>query len=411
MPSATSAMESTSAGVAAAAPYSQSQASVSAREVAVPRTRIASIDVMRGLVMLLMLVDHVREKIYLHLQVTDPMTIATTTPDLFFTRLSAHICAPVFVFLTGLSAWLYANPVSGQPRSPRRFLIERGLLLVVLEITVINFSWSGTYTTLWLQVIWAIGISMIVLGLMSGLPRWLLATVGFAIVFGHNLLTPITFQPGEPGYSLWTILHDRAFLVADGPLRIKVTYPVLPWIGVILLGYVTGPLYARAMASSRRMQYLVGLGVCCLLLLLVLRGFNIYGETLPWVHGETFVKTLMSWLNFTKYPPSLDFLLLTLGIAFLLMAWFETMDNAATRVITVFGAAPMFFYILHLYVLLVLYRIALAIFGPNHGELFGVDDFYWVWIVAPILAFALYFPTRAFARFKRTSTQAWVRYF
>jgi uncharacterized membrane protein len=382
-----------------------------AREIATPRVRLTSIDVMRGLVMLFMLVDHVREKIYLHLQVTDPMTIATTTPDLFFTRLSAHICAPVFVFLTGLSAWLYANPPSGPPRSPRSFLIQRGLLLVFLEITLINFSWSGTYATLWLQVIWAIGICMIVLGLASSLPRWLLGAVGFLIVFGHNLLSPISFQPGELGYSLWTILHDRAVLVADEPLQIKVTYPVLPWIGVILLGYVAGPIYSRAVASSQRLRYLIALGVGCLLLLLVLRGFNIYGETLPWVQGETFTQTLMSWLNFTKYPPSLDFLLLTLGLAFLMLAWFDGMENGATRVLVTFGSAPMFFYILHLYVLLVLYRIALAIFGPNQGELFGVDDFYWVWIVSPLLAFALYFPTRAFARFKRTSKQAWVRYF
>jgi uncharacterized membrane protein len=158
-------------------------------------------------------------------------------------------------------------------------------------------------------------------------------------------------------------------------------------------------------------QYLIGLGIGCLLLLLVLRGFNIYGETLPWVQGDTFVTTLMSWLNFTKYPPSLDFLLLTLGIAFLLLAWFEGMENGATRVLVTFGSAPMFFYILHLYALLILYRIALAIFGPNHGDLFGVDHFYWVWVVSPLLAFALYFPTRAFARFKRTSKQAWVRYF
>lgn len=407
----TSVLENTSAAVATSPGYAKSQTAAPAREIAVPRPRIASIDVMRGLVMAIMMVDHVREKIYLHMQVTDPMTIATTTPDLFFTRLSAHLCAPVFVFLTGLAAWLYANPASGKRRSPRGFLIKRGLLLIVLEVTVINFSWAGTYTTLWLQVIWAIGISMIVLGLMSGLPRWLLAVVGAAIVFGHNLLTPITFQPGETGYSLWTVLHDRAFLIADGPLKVKVTYPVLPWIGVILLGYAAGPLYASVVASSRRTRILIGMGLACLLLLLVLRGFNIYGETLPWVQGETGVQTLMSWLNFTKYPPSLDFLLLTLGVAFLLLAWFESMDNAATRALVIFGAAPMFFYILHLYVLLVLYRIALGVFGPNHGELFGVDDFYWVWIVAPILAFALYFPCRAFARFKRTSTQAWVRYF
>lgn len=391
--------------------YSSTAPLAQAREIATPRVRLTSIDVMRGLVMLLMLQDHVREKIYLHMQITDPMTIATTTPDLFFTRLSAHICAPVFVFLTGLSAWLYANPPSGQPRSPRSFLIQRGLLLVFLELTLINFSWSGTYTTLWLQVIWAIGICMIVLGLASSLPRWLLGAVGLLIVFGHNLLSPISFQPGEPGYSLWTILHDRAVLVAGEPLTIKVTYPVLPWIGVILLGYVAGPIYSRAVASSQRVRYLFALGVGCLLLLLVLRGFNIYGETLPWVHGENFTQTLMSWLNFTKYPPSLNFLLLTLGISFLLLAWFDGMENGATRVLVVFGSAPMFFYIVHLYVLLILYRIALAIFGPNHGELFGVDDFYWVWVLSPLLAFALYFPTRAFARFKRTSKQAWVRYF
>jgi hypothetical protein len=123
------------------------------------------------------------------------------------------------------------------------------------------------------------------------------------------------------------------------------------------------------------------------------------------------VQTVMSFLNVTKYPPSLDFLLLTLGVASLLMAWFERMDNAFTRAMVIFGGAPMFFYILHLYVLLVLYRVVLAIFGPNKGELFGVDDFYWVWIISPILAFALYFPCRAFANFKRTSQQAWVRYF
>lgn len=406
-----SVLSSIATDVQSARPYSGAAPLAQEREIATPRVRLGSIDVMRGLVMLFMLVDHVREKIYLHLQVTDPMTIATTTPDLFFTRLSAHICAPVFVFLTGLSAWLYANPPSGPPRSPRSFLIQRGLLLVFLEITVINFSWAGTYTTLWLQVIWAIGICMIVLGLMSSLPRWFLGALGFLIVFGHNLLSPIAFQPGETGYSLWTILHDRAVLVAGEPLQIKVTYPVLAWIGVILLGYVAGPIYSRAVASSQRVRYLLAFGVGCLLLLLVLRGFNIYGETLPWAHGDTFTQTLMSWLNFTKYPPSLGFLLLTLGIAFLLLAWFDGMDNGATRVLVAFGSAPMFFYILHLYVLLVLYQIALAIFGPTHGELFGVDDFYWVWIASPLLAFALYFPTRAFARFKRTSKQAWVRYF
>ena len=215
---------------------------------AVHAARIGAIDLMRGLVMLFMLVDHVRETIYLHLQVGDPMDAQTTAPALYFTRLTAHLCAPTFVFLTGLGAWLYAHPPGGAARSASGFLFKRGLLLVLLEITLVSFAWTGDLPlkTIYLQVIWAIGLSMIALSAVTALPlRWL-AAAGLLIVFGHNALSPITFQPGETGYSLWTILHDRGFLVADGPLKVKVSYPVLPWIGVILLGYAAGPLYGRA---------------------------------------------------------------------------------------------------------------------------------------------------------------------
>jgi len=405
-------MTSSVSNVAAAPAYAGTARPLEA-VVTAARARIAAIDVMRGLVIVLMLLDHVREAIYLHMQVGDPMDVGATEPQLFFTRLTAHLCAPTFVFLTGLGAWLYANPAGQPARSPREFLVKRGLLLIFLELTVVNFAWTGDVPphTLWLQVIWAIGISMVVLGLLSGLPRWLLAAIGFVIVFGHNLLTPISFPPGHPLFAVWTILHERAFLVAEGALKIKVTYPVLPWIGVILLGYAAGPLYSQAIDAARRTKALVLLGLGCLALLVVLRGFNIYGETLPWVAGADFTHTLMSFLNYTKYPPSLDFLLFTIGIAFLLMAWFERADNGLSRALAVFGAAPMFFYIVHLYVLLILQKLAVATVGPTHGTRFGVDDFYWVWIGAVLLAVALYFPTRAFARYKRTSKQAWVRYF
>lgn len=363
--------------------------------------------------MLFMLVDHVREAIYLHMQVGDPMDVQSTDPALFFTRMLAHMCAPTFVFLTGLGAWLYANPANGAPRSPSSFLIKRGLLLIFLELTVINFAWAGDMPpkTLWLQVIWAIGISMVVLGLMTSLPRWLLATIGAVIVFGHNLLTPIHFPPGHPLFAIWTILHERAFLVEEGLVRVKVTYPVLPWIGVILLGYVAGPLYSKFMAAERRVKLLVMLGAGCLALLVLLRTFNIYGETLPWtVQGET-IRTVMDFVNFTKYPPSLDFLLLTIGIALLLMAWFENQDNLLTRAIAAIGGAPMFFYILHLYVLLVLQKIAVATLGANHGERWGVDSVVWIWIGAVVLSVLLYFPTRAFGDFKRRTSIGWVKYF
>ena len=373
--------------------------------------RIASIDIMRGLVIVLMLIDHVRERFYLHMQVSDPMDVETTSPALFFTRLSAHICAPTFVFLTGLSAWLYAHPSSGKVRSASGFLFKRGLFLVLLEITLVNFSWAGSFGTFWLQVIWVIGLSMIALSVLVMLPRWLIGAIGFVIVFGHNLLTPITFQPGEFGYSLWTILHDRGFLLDTDALRIKVSYPLLPWIGVIALGYFAGPLYARTMDAITRRKTLVGLGLGCLALLLVLRGFNIYGESLPWVSGETALQTVMSFLNFTKYPPSLDFLLLTLGIAFLLLAWFENQKNAVVDALEVFGSAPMFFYLLHLYVLLIIYQIILAIVGPNQGDLFGVDHIWWIWIISAVLTFVLYFPTKVFSRFKHGTNLWWVKYF
>lgn len=384
-----------------------------AASVAAARSRIASIDVMRGLVMLFMLVDHVREAIYLHMQVGDPMDVQATEPALFFTRMLAHICAPTFVFLTGLGAWLYANPAAGAPRSPSSFLIKRGLLLIFLEITVINFAWAGDIPpkTLWLQVIWAIGISMVVLGLMTSLPRWLLATIGALIVFGHNLLTPIHFPPGHPLFAIWTILHERAFLVEEGLVKVKITYPVLPWIGVILLGYVAGPLYSKFMAAERRIKLLLLLGAGCLALLVLLRTFNIYGETLPWTSQGDAIRTVMDYLNFTKYPPSLHFLLLTLGISLLLMAWFEKQDNLITRAIAAIGGAPMFFYILHLYVLLVLQKIAVATLGANHGERWGVDSVLWIWVGAVVLSVLLYFPTRAFGDFKRRTSIGWVKYF
>lgn len=377
---------------------------------AVTNKRIASIDVMRGLVILLMMVDHVRERFFYHLNVSDPMDLEMTSPALFFTRMTAHLCAPTFVFLTGMAAWLYANPANKPPRSASSFLLKRGLFLVLIEITLVNFSWFGNFDTIWLQVIWAIGLSMIALSLMVKLPFLVIGLVGLVIVAGHNLLSPITFNPGETGYTLWAILHDRG-IIFDGAIRIKASYPVLPWIGVILLGYCAGPLYARTMDMLARRKRLIGLGLSLLAILLLLRGFNIYGEVLPWQAQSTALVTLMDFINFTKYPPSLDFLLLTIGIALLMLAWFETLSNKFMDALEVFGSAPMFIYILHLYVLLISYRIALATVGPNAGDLFAFDYVWQIWAVTALLVWALYYPTRAFAKFKHSTTMAWVKYF
>jgi uncharacterized membrane protein len=190
----------------------RSQATGSSVEAAAAK-RISSIDALRGLVILLMLVDHTREFFFMHVPVSDPMDVQTTPTALFFTRLSAHLCAPIFVALTGLAAWLYAASRGGAGAASD-FLLKRGLFLVVLELTLVNFAWGFDLTpdTMFLQVIWAIGLSMIALAALVHLPRSLLIVVGAALVLGHNLLDPITFTPNEPGYTVWAILHDRGFI-------------------------------------------------------------------------------------------------------------------------------------------------------------------------------------------------------
>ena len=362
--------------------------------------RIVSIDVMRGLVMLLMTVDHVRETFYLQHQVGDPMDVGTTPPALFFIRLAAHFCAPMFVFLTGLSAWLYAHPPGG-PRSATGFLARRGLLLLALEVTVVNAAWSGTaLSTIYLQVIWAIGLAMLALALLHRLPLPVLGLLGLVIVGGHNAL-----EQGTLPSAAWTILEQRGFLALD-PVRIKVSYPVLAWIGVILLGYACGPLYARA--AALRMRRLTLAGIACLALLIVLRSMNGYGEPVPWTPQQDVVHATMAFLNFTKYPPSLDFLLLTLGAGSIALAWIERVNTVGTRVAAVFGGAPLFYYLLHLYALLVLQKLAAAALGVPRAD---VAHVWQVWAIAALLAVVLYLPTRLFGSYKRTSGKGWVKYF
>ncbi|MFZ6779910.1 DUF1624 domain-containing protein [Undibacterium sp. Ji83W] len=379
--------------------------------------RINSIDALRGLVMMIMMFDHVRETFFLHQQVSDPMDVGQTAPALFFTRLAAHLCAPVFVFLTGLSAWLYANPPSGPrdsgPRDASSFLIKRGLLLVALELTLVNFAWAGQFppATIYLQVIWVIGLAMITLGLLHKLPPLLLGILGLLIVTGHNALADLSFAPGTASYALWTLLLHRGYLISDAAINIKVSYPLLPWIGIILLGYVAGRLYATGISAHRRQRLLTILGITALLLFALLRVVNGYGETQPWQYHGNSLLTLMSFFNLTKYPPSLDFALLTLGIGMCYLALLEKYPGKLSRIASVFGGAPMFYYLLHLYVLLALQKMMLATFGANHGQRFGVDHVWQVWLISVVLIPVLYYPCRAFARYKRQSGKAWVRYF
>ena len=374
------------------------------------KKRIASIDILRGLVMLFMLVDHVRERFFYHLNVSDPMDLDATSPPLFFTRISAHLCAPVFVFLTGMSAWLYAHPANRPVRSATPFLFKRGLFIIFVEVAIINWLWLGTYDALYLQVMWAIGISMVALSVLCKLPPKVILALGLLIVCGHNLLDPVNFVKGEWGYTIWSVLHDRGFIFESDSFRIKASYPVLPWIGVILLGYSLGPVYARDYDADKRRKTLLMLTAVMWTALIILRATNLYGEHLPFEVQDSMVKTVMSFINYTKYPPSLDYILMNLGGAFLILFALDKVNNRVSKVIEDFGSAPMFFYVLHLFVLLVLYRLAINIFGPNKGEMFAFDHVWQIWCGALVLGTVLYFPTKAFANFKKQSKHPLIKY-
>ena len=374
--------------------------------------RLQSIDALRGLVILFMLLDHVRETFLLHLQVPDPMDVAVTEPALFFSRTLAHLCAPVFIFLTGLSAFLYAEKHQGRA-AVSSFLLKRGLFLVALEFTLVNFAWTFQVppAVIYLQVIWAIGLSMLALSALLWLPRPVLIALGLVIIGGHNLLDPLHFTTDSALHVPWAILHDRGWIEVSEHLRLRTSYPLLPWIGVIVLGYAAGPWFSRGFDPERRLRNLAGWAQAALLVFMLLRLINGYGER-PWVVGEDGMRTLMSLLNITKYPPSLLFLCLTLGCGLLLLRSFERkQERPWLRPLTVFGSAPMFFYLLHLYVLKLLYIAAVAIWGLNHGSHFGFDAVWPLWLCTAVLAVGLYPAVRWFAELKgRRRDITWLKY-
>ncbi|MFJ3522109.1 DUF1624 domain-containing protein [Pseudomonas sp. NPDC090203] len=376
-------------------------------------TRLQSIDALRGLIIVFMLLDHVRETFFLHRQVSDPMDVASTSPELFVSRTLAHFCAPLFVFLTGLSAFLYGERHPGRGQVSR-FLFVRGLVLIALEVTLVNFAWTFEFppAVIYLQVIWAIGLSMIALAALVALPRLALAALGIAIIAGHNMLDTLHFGADSLMHIPWAVLHDRGWIEISDSLRLRTSYPLLPWIGVIAVGYAAGPWFARGADANRRQINLVAWGVGLLALFLALRGINGYGEK-PWAPGDTLTLTLMSIFNITKYPPSLLFLSLTLGVGLLTLAWLERAGSSKwLKPLVIFGAAPMFFYLLHLYVLKVLYLIAVALWGQNQGRYFGFDSVAAVWLCAAVLIVALFPAVRWFAELKaRRRDISWLKYF
>ncbi|WP_427969396.1 DUF1624 domain-containing protein [Altererythrobacter sp.] len=377
------------------------------------KARLANIDALRGFVMVLMLLDHLRETWFVNYVVSDPIDAATVLPAIGFARFAVSFCAPIFVALTGLGVYLFS--INHTVEETSSYLLKRGLLLVVIELAYLSPLYWGIVPqpTLWLQVIWAIGLCMIALAGLMRLPRPALIAFGLVILCFHNLLDPVRLTPDNPLFPLWAILYQRDVIELPFGFLAKTTYPLLPWLGVIALGYAIGNWFRPEFAPEKRNRNLLVLGFGMIAAFVLLRMLNVYGDK-PWymTEGDS-VRSVISFISMTKYPPSLLFLLPTLGGGALLLVLFEKInDSKLIASLAVFGAAPMFFYLLHLTVLRILYHSALAIYGPNNGSAYMFDNYHWVLLWYPIMLVILYFPTVWYARLKRRRRDiAWLKYF
>jgi uncharacterized membrane protein len=380
--------------------------------------RLDSIDLLRGIAMVVMALDHTRD--FFHYARFDPLDLQFTTPILFITRWITHHCAPGFVFLAGTGAFLSLG--RGKTRADlSRFLITRGLWLIVLELTVVRFGWlfNVDYSFSFGQVIWAIGWSMVFLSGLIFFPRWALSVVSIGMIGLHNAFDGVQADtPGALGW-IWQILHVQSPIVYSPNAIFFVAYPLIPWIGVMAAGYLFGSLLQREESARRKTLYRLGFGLIAGFV--VLRALNIYGDPHPWsVQGST-VHTILSFLDTHKYPPSLLYLMMTLGPAIAVLPLLERWRNGFASFLTVFGRVPLFYYVLHLYLIHLCAIAAAIVVGINPAFLFsntfpgrwqvpygfGLPTVYLVWIGVVLV---LYFPCRWFADLKRRRRDVWLSY-
>lgn len=303
--------------------------------------RLLGIDRLRGLVIALMVLDHVRD--FFSPTPFWPDDLPDTTPGWFFTRWLTHLCAPVFVLLAGSSAFMRAQKVGKLAQS--KYLLSRGLLLMLLEITLINLSWQFHYQFVFLQVIWALGVGMVVLAGLIHLPRWLIAVFAFSQILLHNLLDTLPQQ--DMGF-LWGLLHFQNYYpLHESGFGVFVAYPLIPWLGVMAAGYLLGD-WLLTSGDSRQRKLLTS-GLLLIGLFVVLRSFNIYGDHQLWTsQPQGAIYTVMHYLDASKYPPSLLYLCMTLGPALLLLALFDKWTPPLDRGLLLFGRHPLFVYVIHI---------------------------------------------------------------
>ncbi|HNF30693.1 MAG TPA: heparan-alpha-glucosaminide N-acetyltransferase domain-containing protein [Chitinophagaceae bacterium] len=377
-------------------------------------SRIESIDVLRGIVMIIMALDHTRD-FYSNI-LFDPLDLTKTNVPLFFTRWVTHFCAPIFVFLAGTSAYLYLSKGKTKKQAAT-FLFTRGLWLIFVELTIINFAWSFDYTFSFVgvQVIWAIGWSMIFLSLLVYLKPLYIGIIGILIIATHNSLDNIHVESFGNYKYLWAFLHEQYFFPYNNNSRfIGIMYPIIPWIGVIAAGFWFGTLYKLEFA--KRKNILLLLGIACLLLFVLIRYSNQYGDLNIWTKQSNWYFTILSFINCTKYPPSLLFLLITLGIAFIVLAFLENVQSKILNVVKVYGKVPFFYYILHILFIHASAKLVAIVMGiqatnvfdnVNNQWGFGLTGVYVAWAVNVAL---LYIPCLWFMKVKQKRKDWWLSY-
>jgi len=330
--------------------------------------RIESIDLLRGLIIIIMALDHVRDYFHADAYLYNPTNLAQTSAFLFFTRWITHFCAPVFAFLAGTSAYL--NGLKKTKKELSFFLLTRGLWLVALEFLIITLEWTfnAEYNVFLVQVIWSLGISMIFLAGLIHLPRKAILVTGIVLIAAHNLLDNV-HVPGTGGASIfWAFLHEQRFFMI-GNTGLFVGYPIIPWIGIMATGYCFGTLYAPGYDAAQRKRTLIYLGAGATALFIIVRGINLYGDPSHWSAQKDPLFSFLSFLNTSKYPPSLLYTLMTLGPSFLFLAFAEGPLNWLTKKLVVVGRVPMFFYILHIVFIHLLAVFAAVLTGYKASDM------------------------------------------
>lgn len=379
--------------------------------------RINSVDLIRGAVMVLMAIDHVR--VYSGVPAGGP------NPGVFFTRWITHFCAPAFIFLAGTSSFLYGRRHAGLSK----FLLTRGLWLIFLELTVLRFAWTFNFDFqhyAMAGVIWVIGCCMIIMAVLVKLPVAVVGSIGLVIIAAHNLLDSYLraiLNGGGEVSGLWKLAYVGFYAgpIHLGDLNFVVLYSLIPWIGVMAAGYAFGRLLLAE--PARRDRTCLILGASAIILFVILRGFNLYGDPFPW-HSGGRMPALLAFLNTTKYPASLNFLLMTLGPTIALIPLLQRAHGVVARVIAVFGRVPFFYYVLHIPLIhllaLLVSKIRFGTMSPwlfaNHpmgnpppppGYVWSLPLLYLVWAVTIA---TLYFPCRWFAALKTRRRSVWLQY-